>query len=141
MSQEKKHLQPDIDLDAQALLALSEARATPPGPERSAAMKRAGIGMLRTSMDWLFRSSDGPRRKGCRRNTDAGSHLGIVIKPSHRGETVMPTAEQCNAYAADYRLLVQQVDVSIRSAATLMAISQSWTILADQIEQQAYTPH
>src|SRR5882724_10779733 len=42
--------------------------------------------MLRTSMDWLFRSSDGPRRKGCRRNTDAGSHLGIVIKPSHRGK-------------------------------------------------------
>src|SRR5258708_36226581 len=91
--------------------------------------------MLRTSMDWLFRSSDGPRRKGCRRNTDAGSHLGIVIKPSHRGETVMPTAEQCNAYAAEYRLLVQQVYVSIRSAATLMAISQSWTLLADQLER------
>src|SRR5258707_8163438 len=49
MSQEKKHLQPDIDLDAQALLALSEARATPPGPERSAAMKRAGI--LRNAAD------------------------------------------------------------------------------------------
>jgi hypothetical protein len=49
MSQEKKHLQPDIDWDAQALLALSEARATPPGPERSAAMKRAGI--LRNAVD------------------------------------------------------------------------------------------
>jgi hypothetical protein len=49
MSQEKKHLQPDIDLDAQALLALSEARATPHGPERSAAMKRAGI--LRNAAD------------------------------------------------------------------------------------------
>src|SRR5258706_10844133 len=65
------------------------------------------------------------------------SNLGIVIKPSHRGETVMPTAEQCNAYAAEYRLLVQQVDVSIRSAATLMAISQSWTILADQLARLA----
>src|SRR5258707_6742952 len=43
MSQEKKHLQPDIDLDALALLALSDARATPPGPQRSEAMKRAGI--------------------------------------------------------------------------------------------------
>jgi len=42
----------------------------------------------------------------------------------------MPTAAQCYAYAAEYRLLVQQVDVSIRRAATLMAISQSWTILA-----------
>jgi len=30
----------------------------------------------------------------------------------------MPTAEQCNAYAAEYRLLVQQVDVSIRRAAS-----------------------
>ena len=48
----------------------------------------------------------------------------------------MPTAEQCNAYAAQYRLLVQQVDVSIRRAATLMAISQSWTILA-QLERLA----
>src|SRR5258708_38869425 len=52
-------------------------------------------------------------------------------------ETVMPTAEQCNAYAAEYRLLVQQVDVSIRRAATLMAISQSWTLLADQLERLA----
>src|SRR5258706_5985341 len=97
--------------------------------------------MLRTSMDWLFRSSDGPpkptealgrRRKGCRRNTAAGFHLGI-----RSGGTVMSTAEQCNAYAAKYRLLVQQVDVSIRRAATLMAISQSWTILADQLERLA----
>src|SRR5258708_14188049 len=49
MSKEKKQLQPDLDLHAQALLALSEARATPPGPERSAAMKRAGI--LRNAAD------------------------------------------------------------------------------------------
>ena len=46
MSQEKKH---DIDLDALALLALSDARATPPGPQRSEAMKRAGI--LRNAAD------------------------------------------------------------------------------------------
>jgi hypothetical protein len=45
----QKHPQPDIDLDAQALLALSEARAMPPGPERSAAMKKAGI--LRNAAD------------------------------------------------------------------------------------------
>ena len=49
----------------------------------------------------------------------------------------MPTAAQCYAYAAEYRLLVQQVDVSVRRAATLMAISQSWTILADQLERLA----
>jgi hypothetical protein len=40
---EKKYLPPDIDLDALALLALSEAREMPPGPQRSDAMKRAGV--------------------------------------------------------------------------------------------------
>jgi hypothetical protein len=45
----QKRPQPDIDLDAQALMALSEARAMPPGPERSAAMKKAGI--LRNAAD------------------------------------------------------------------------------------------
>jgi hypothetical protein len=46
---EKKYLPPDIDLDALAQLALSEARAMPPGPQRSEAMKRAGI--LRNAAD------------------------------------------------------------------------------------------
>jgi hypothetical protein len=41
MAQENK--QPDIDLDAEARMALSEARAMQPGPERSEAMKRAGV--------------------------------------------------------------------------------------------------
>jgi hypothetical protein len=49
MSEDKKHPQPDIDLDAQAQMALSEARAMPPGPERSEAMKKAGI--LRNAAD------------------------------------------------------------------------------------------
>src|SRR6266403_6023312 len=98
--------------------------------------------MLRTSMDWLFRSSDGPPKP-----TEAlGTATERVSQEYGRrfpsrdpigGGTVMPTAEQCNAYAAEYRLLVQQVDVSIRRAATLMAISQSWTILADQLERLA----
>src|SRR5258706_3426102 len=98
--------------------------------------------MLRTSMDWLFRSSDGPPkptealRDGDRKGV-AGIRPPVSISGSDRGGTVMPTAEQCNAYAAEYRLLVQQVDVSIRRAATLMAISQSWTILADQLERLA----
>ena len=102
--------------------------------------------MLRTSMDWLFRSSDGPPKPtealGTATEKASQEYGGRFpswdrINRSHRGETVMPTAEQCNAYAAEYRLLVQQVDVSIRSAATLMAISQSWTILADQLERLA----
>jgi hypothetical protein len=41
--QERKHPQPDIDLDAEARLALSEAREMSPGAERSKAIKRAGI--------------------------------------------------------------------------------------------------
>jgi hypothetical protein len=49
MPQEKKHPQPDIDMDALALMALSEARAMPPGPARSEAMKRAGF--LRNAAD------------------------------------------------------------------------------------------
>src|SRR5258706_5715954 len=63
--------------------------------------------------------------------------LSEALGTAREGETVMPTAEQCNAYAAEYRLLVQQVDVSIRRAATLMAISQSWIILAHQLERLA----
>jgi len=42
MSQEKKDQRPDLDLDAQALAALQDARAMPPGPERHEAMKKAG---------------------------------------------------------------------------------------------------
>jgi hypothetical protein len=43
MSQENQELPPDLDLQAHALAALEEARAVPPGPERTAAMKKAGI--------------------------------------------------------------------------------------------------
>src|SRR5256885_780657 len=34
---------PELDLEAEALAALDEARAMPHGPERTAAMKKAGI--------------------------------------------------------------------------------------------------
>jgi hypothetical protein len=46
---QEKHPQPGIDSGAQALLALSEARAMPHGPERSKSMKKAGI--LRNAAD------------------------------------------------------------------------------------------
>jgi hypothetical protein len=42
MSQKKKHWRPELDLDAEALAALDEARALPHGPERTEAMKKAG---------------------------------------------------------------------------------------------------
>jgi len=71
-------------------------------------------------------------------NTDAAerSYSAQATLCFWRG-SIMPTAEQCNAYAGEYQLLGQQVGVSIRRAATLMAISQSWTILADQLERLA----
>jgi hypothetical protein len=40
---------PKLDLDVEALAALEEARAMPPGPERTQAIKRAGI--LRNAAD------------------------------------------------------------------------------------------
>jgi hypothetical protein len=49
MSQKKKHWRPELDLDAEALAALDEARALPHGPERTEAMKKAG--MLQNAAD------------------------------------------------------------------------------------------
>jgi ABC-type molybdate transport system substrate-binding protein len=49
MSEDKKHPPHDLDLDAQARIALSKARAMPPGPERTKALKKAGI--LRNAAD------------------------------------------------------------------------------------------
>jgi hypothetical protein len=49
MAEEKKEQRPRSDLDAEAQMALEEARAMQPGPERTEAMKRAGI--LRNAAD------------------------------------------------------------------------------------------
>jgi hypothetical protein len=49
MAQEKKDPRPKLDLDARALIALEEARKMMPGPERTEALKRAGI--LRNAAD------------------------------------------------------------------------------------------
>jgi hypothetical protein len=49
MIQKKKDSHPKSDLDAEALLALEAARKMKPGPERTEAMKRAGI--LRNAAD------------------------------------------------------------------------------------------
>jgi hypothetical protein len=49
MAQEKKVPRPKLDLDAEAIAALEEARAMPHGPERTEAMKKAGI--LRKAAD------------------------------------------------------------------------------------------
>jgi hypothetical protein len=49
MPKEKKVRRPELDLDAEALVALEEARALPHGPERTEAMKKAGV--LRNAAD------------------------------------------------------------------------------------------
>lgn len=43
MAGDNSERRPKSDLDEEALTALEEARAMPPGPERTEAMKRAGI--------------------------------------------------------------------------------------------------
>jgi hypothetical protein len=49
MAKQKKIRRTELDLDAEAVVALEEARAIPHGPERTDAMKRAGI--LRNAAD------------------------------------------------------------------------------------------
>ena len=49
MAQGKKELRPKLDLEAEALTALELARNMEPGPQRTEAMKRAGI--LRNAAD------------------------------------------------------------------------------------------
>jgi hypothetical protein len=49
MSRPIKNPKPRLDLEVAALAALEEARAMPHGPERTEAMKRAGI--LRNAVD------------------------------------------------------------------------------------------
>ncbi|WP_079543776.1 hypothetical protein [Bradyrhizobium lablabi] len=43
MSQDKKDPRSRLELEAEALAALEEARRMPAGPERTEAMKKAGI--------------------------------------------------------------------------------------------------
>jgi hypothetical protein len=49
MARKKSDLRDKLDLEAEAIAALEEARAMPPGPERTEAMKKAGI--LRNAAD------------------------------------------------------------------------------------------
>jgi hypothetical protein len=49
MTEEKQHSGRNLDLEAEAVSALETARALPPGPERTEAMKKAGT--LRSAAD------------------------------------------------------------------------------------------
>lgn len=54
MAEDKKDNRPKRDLDIEATTALDRARALPPGPERTEAMKRAGILRNAADMQGLF---------------------------------------------------------------------------------------
>jgi hypothetical protein len=49
----------------------------------------------------------------------------------------MPTAQECRAYAEECRRLARITDISIDRATLFTAISQTWEILAAQIESLA----
>jgi hypothetical protein len=49
VAHENKGPRPKLDLEAEAVAALERARTMPPGPERTEAMKQAGI--LRNALD------------------------------------------------------------------------------------------
>jgi hypothetical protein len=51
LPEKKKVREPHHDLEAEALAALEKARAMPPGPERTSALKKAGN--LRNAADSL----------------------------------------------------------------------------------------
>lgn len=46
----------------------------------------------------------------------------------------MPTAEQCKAYAAEYKALAADQTNSARRSSMLRSISRSWTALANQLD-------
>jgi hypothetical protein len=47
----------------------------------------------------------------------------------------MPTAEQCETYATEYRLLGREANISTRRANLLRNIYRSWTGLANQLDR------
>ena len=49
-------------------------------------------------------------------------------------EKRLPTAEQCKAYAAEYKILGNDGQISARKSSVLLGISRSWTALAHQLE-------
>jgi hypothetical protein len=56
---------------------------------------------------------------------------GAVLK------NLMPTVEQCRAYAAEHKILGANPRNSARRSTVLMNISRSWTALAHQLENLA----
>jgi hypothetical protein len=53
---------------------------------------------------------------------------------SDRGVRQSPTVEQCRSYAAQFKALAMESDLSPRRSTVLLNISRSWTALAHQLE-------
>jgi hypothetical protein len=46
----------------------------------------------------------------------------------------MPTIQECRKYAAEYKILGKDPQISGRRSTVLLSISRSWTALAHQLE-------
>jgi hypothetical protein len=46
----------------------------------------------------------------------------------------LPTVEQCKTFAAEYRAMGSDPQLSARRSTVLLGISRSWTALAHQLE-------
>lgn len=67
---------------------------------------------------------------------------GVRYRPDTAGlmtrrESLMPTIEQCRAYAAEHKILGGDPKNSARRSTVLLSISHSWTALAHQLESLA----
>ena len=71
MARPIKNPQPKLDLETEALAALELARALAPGPERTEAMKRAGVLRNAVDMQGLLRQ-DGEDRQDVSRDGRRG---------------------------------------------------------------------
>jgi hypothetical protein len=59
MAHDKKDPRPKLDLDIEATTALEQAREMAPGPERTEAMKRAGVLRNAADLQGMFFSKRG----------------------------------------------------------------------------------
>jgi len=51
----------------------------------------------------------------------------------------MLTIEQCRTYAAEYKVLGKEQQISARRSSVFLGISRSWTALAHQLENLTIT--
>lgn len=55
--------------------------------------------------------------------------------PACKDGANMITAPQCRTYAMEWQLLGMRTEISVQRATILVAMSRSWTTLANQLER------